>query len=99
MHYALSRLDADDPDLVYGKGDDAAEAEADAHRTIREDREDAPLLRRNLLVVTREEAEQAGYIVPGAPVIWYDHLGRYRVEDQDPYRPNPIERRLRGILR
>jgi len=99
MHYALSRLDDDAPYLVYGKGDDAAAAEQDAHRNLREDRDDAPALRHNLIVLTREECEAKGYIVPGAPVIWYDHLARYQVEDQDPFKPLAIERRLRDVLR
>jgi hypothetical protein len=99
MYYALSRTDADAPYRVYGKGDEPIAAEQDARRNLDEDREDAPLLQRNLIVLTREESEEKGYVVPGAPVIWYDHLGRYRVEDQDPYKPRSIERRLRDKLR
>jgi hypothetical protein len=99
MHYALSRLDDAAPFLVFGKGDDPALAEQDALRNLREDRDDAAALRRNLIVLSREECEENGYIVPGAPVIWYDHLGRYQVEDQDPFKPRAIEQRLRNVLR
>jgi hypothetical protein len=100
MHYALSRLYDESPYHVYGKGDDPAEAEADAARNIEEaPAEEAAALRVNLVVMTREESEQRGYVVPGAPVIWYDYLRRYRVEDHGPYRPRGIERRLRHMLR
>ncbi len=100
MHYALSRLYGEAPYQVYGKGDDAAEAEADAARNIEEaPAEEATALRANLVVMTREESEQRGYVVPGAPVIWYDHLRRYRVEDHGRYKPVKIERRLRHMLR
>jgi|SRR5215211_2019082 hypothetical protein len=98
MYYALSRLDDDSPYHVYGKGEDPAEAEADARRNLTEDRDNHAPLARHLIVMTREEAEEKGYVVPGAPVIWYDHLGRYRVEDMGPYKPLGIEKRLRDVL-
>jgi hypothetical protein len=99
MYYALSRPDPDSPYLVYGKGDEPGAAEQDARRNLGDVRDDAPTLGQNLIVLTREESEEKGYVVAGAPVIWYDHLGRYRVEDQDPYAPRSIERRLRDRLR
>jgi hypothetical protein len=99
MHYALSRLDDDALYLVYGKGDDPALAEQDALHNLRDDRDDTPTLRRNLIVLSREECEEQGYVVLGAPVIWYDHLGHYRVEDQDPFKPRAIEQRLHNVLR
>lgn len=98
MHYALTRDTLESPYTVYGKGDDAAEAEQDAARNIRDDLADAALLRENLIVVTREEAEQQGYVTPGAPVIWYDHLGRYRVEDHGPFHASALQRRLQDRL-
>lgn len=98
MHYALSRVTEEGTYAVYGKGDDAAEAEHDAARNIGDDRADAPPLRENLIVVTREEAEQQGYVKPGAPVIWYDNLRRYNVEDHGPFHPSALQRRLQNML-
>jgi hypothetical protein len=98
MHYALTRDDAEQPYLVYGKGDDAAEAEQDAARNIRDDLADAALLRGNLIVVSREEAEQQGYVKPGAPVIWHDNLGYYIVEDHGPFHTSKLQRLLQDTL-
>lgn len=98
MHYALTRYDLDSPYQVYGKGDDAAQAERDATSNI-ETAFDADLLRQNLIVLTREESEHQGYVVPGAPVIWHDELRHYRVEDHGPYRPRGIEQRIRDRAR
>jgi hypothetical protein len=100
MHYALSRLYDQSSYHVYGKGDDAAEAEADAARNIEEaPAEEAAALRANIVVMTREESEQRGYVARGAPVIWYDYLRRYRVEDHGPSKPLAIEHRMRHMLR
>ena len=99
MYYAMSRVDDDSPYHIYGKGDDAAAAEEEAARNLREDSEEAPALRRNLIVLTREEAEERGYVPRGAPVIWHDERRRYRVEDHGRYRPLPGERLARGIFR
>jgi hypothetical protein len=98
MHYALTRDDAELPYRVFGKGDDAAEAEADAGRNIQTRVADAPFLRANLIVLSREEAEQQGYVKPGAPVIWHDNLGRYAVEDHGPFHPSKLQRRLQDRL-
>ena len=98
MHYAVSRVTDDESYAVYGKGDDPAEAEHDAVRNIGDDRGDAAFLRENLTVVTREEAEQRGYVKPGAPVIWYDNLRRYKVEDHGPFRSSAVQRRLQNML-
>lgn len=98
MHYALTRDDAELPYLVYGKGDDAAGAEADAGRNIQTGFAHATLLRANLIVVTREEAEQQGYVNPGAPVIWHDNLGRYAVEDHGPFHSSKLQRRMQDRL-
>ncbi len=98
MHYAIS---TDDPDAgyhIYGKGDDAAQAEANAAEHL-DGLENAALIRQNMTVISDEEAEQRGIATKGAPVIWYDRLGRYRVEDHGPYRPLAIEKRVRSILR
>ena len=99
MYYALSTDDPDSPYHIYGKGDDPAQAEADAAAHIDDERENAAILRRNLIVITREEAEERGRAKHGPPVIWSRHLGRYRVEDHGPYRPLPGERMARNILR
>lgn len=98
MHYALTRDDAELPYLVYGKGDDAAEAEQDAARNIDVALDGAAPLRANLIVVSREEAEQQGYVKPGAPVIWHDNLGRYYVEDHGPFHSSKLQRRLQDRL-
>ena len=99
MYYALSTDDPETGYHIYGKGDDAAQAETDAARHIHDDLENADVLRRNLTVITREEAEERGVAQPGAPVIWYDRLSRYRVEAHGPYRPLPGEQMARSILR
>jgi hypothetical protein len=98
MHYALTRDDAELPYLIYGKGDDATEAEADATHNIRDDLTDAALLRANVIVVSRDEAEQQGYVTPGAPVIWHDNLGHYFVEDHGPFHSSKLQRRLQDRL-
>jgi hypothetical protein len=98
MHYALTRDDAELPYLIYGKGDDAAEAEADAERNMQADITGAALLRANVIVVSREEAEQQGYVKSGAPVIWHDNLGRYFVEDHGPFHSSKLQRRLQDRL-
>jgi hypothetical protein len=81
FYYALSAVDPAAKFEVYGKGDDAEQAQADALRTIGAGNPDGAALRTNLTTMTRAEAEERGLIPTGAPVIWYDHLGRYRVED------------------
>jgi hypothetical protein len=81
FYYALSAVDPRAGFAVYGKGDDAEQAQADALHNIGDDNPDAAALRANLMVLTRAEAEERGLIPPGAPVIWYDHLRRYHVED------------------
>jgi hypothetical protein len=98
MYYALTRDDPESPYQVYGKGDDAAEAEAEAARLIRDRAADRDRLAENLITASREEAEQLGYVEPGAPVIWYDHLGHYRVEDHGPFHPPALQRRLQNRL-
>src|ERR687894_1202428 len=98
MHYALSRVTDEGPYAVYGKGGDAAEAEHDALHNIGDDRGDATVLRENLIVATREEAEQQGFVKPGAPVIWYDNFRRYNVEDHGPFHPSAVQRRLQNML-
>lgn len=97
MHYALTRATPESTYAVYGKGNDAGLATDDAGRNIG-DRSDAAVLQENLIVVTREEAEQQGYVKPGAPVIWHDNLGRYEVEDHGPFHPSAIQRRLQNQL-
>lgn len=81
VFYAMSAIRSDAPSEVYGKGDTAEEAQADALAHIRDDDPNAAALREHLTVLTRTEAEERGLIKPGAPVIWYSHLGRYHVED------------------
>jgi hypothetical protein len=81
FYYALSTVDPVAKFEVYGKGDDAEQAQADALHNIGDDNPNAATLRANLTVITRAEAEERGLIPPGAPVIWYDHLRRYRAED------------------
>ncbi|MGD9894367.1 MAG: hypothetical protein AB7R89_26975 [Dehalococcoidia bacterium] len=98
MHYALTRDAPESSYAVYGKGDDAAEAEQDASRNIHTELGDIPLLIENLIVVTREEAEHQGYVKPGAPVIWHDNLGRYAVEDHGPFHSSKLQRRLQDRL-
>ncbi|MGH2584571.1 MAG: hypothetical protein ACRDJE_06625 [Dehalococcoidia bacterium] len=98
MHYALTRTNAQSPYHIYGKGDDATEAEKDARDHIREYAADSPPLREYLIVVSREEAEERGLLKPAAPVIWHDELGRYRIEEHDRYHPLPGEQRLRNIF-
>lgn len=98
MHYALTRDAPESPYAVYGKGDDTVEAERDAVRNIRDDRGDVAILRQNLIVVSRDEAEQQGFVKPGAPVIWYDNLGRYEVEDHGPFHTSALQRRLQNLL-
>ena len=98
MHYALARTDSDASYQVYGKGDNAAEAEHDASRNIA-GRWDADALTSNLLVLTREEAEQRGFVKPGAPVIWHDDDRHYVVEDHGRYHPLKIEQKIRNIAR
>ena len=80
FYYALSAADPATTFVVYGKGDDAEQAQADALHNIGDDPE-AAALRANLTVITRAESEERGLLPSGAPVIWYDHLRRYRVED------------------
>lgn len=99
MHYALSRVFDDAPYEVYGKGDDPAAAEEDAARGIADDTDDADALRRNQIVLTREESEQRGFVTHGAPVIWHDDLRRYQVEDHGRYRPLKIEHMIRRMMR
>ena len=81
VYYALSRRDDESDYEIYGKGEAEAEAEAEARRTLRDDHPDSDILRRNLMILERGAAEAAGHVRPGAPVIWYAHLGRYHVED------------------
>jgi len=81
FYYALSAMDPTAKYAVYGKGDDAEQAQADALHNIGDDDPDAAALRANLNVLTRVEAEERGFIPAGAPVIWYDHLRHYHVED------------------
>ena len=98
MHYALTRYSLESPYQVYGKGDDAAEAERDAAPNIAAAL-DADVLRANLILLTREESEHQGYVTPGAPVIWHDELRHYKVEAHNRYRPLGIEQKIRDIAR
>ncbi len=98
MYYAISTVDPETGYWIYGKGDEPAQAEADAAEHL-DGVENAALLRQNLTVISREEAEQRGIATPGAPVIWYDRLGHYRIEDHGLYHPLGIEQRLRSVLR
>lgn len=98
MHYALTRMNPQSPYHIYGKGDDAAAAEEDARHNIKEYAADSPALREQLIVLSREEAEERGLLKPAAPVIWHDELGRYRIEEHDRYHPLPGEQKLRDIL-
>jgi hypothetical protein len=98
MHYALTRDTPESPYAIFGKGDDAAEAEQDASRNIQAELGDIPLLLENVIVVSREEAEQQGYVKPGAPVIWHDNLGHYAVEDHGPFHSSKLQRRLQDRL-
>jgi hypothetical protein len=85
VYYAISSGADEDGRFVFGKGGDPAEAEAEALTNIA-GRDDAAVLRQNL-------------IVPGAPVIWYDHLRRYQVEDHGPFRPLKIEYMIRDRMK
>jgi hypothetical protein len=98
VYYAISSGADEDGRFVFGKGGDPAEAEAEALTNIA-GRDDAAVLRQNLIVVTRPEAESQNLIVPGAPVIWYDHLRRYQVEDHGPFRPLKIEYMIRDRMK
>ena len=99
VYYAISSVDPESGWHIYGKGDDAEAAEAQAAQNIRNDDPDAPALRRNLTMVSRADAEARGIVPPGAPVVWYAGLRRYRVEDHGRFKPLPGEQRLREILR
>lgn len=82
FYYALSRPDAESRFHVYGKGDDATAAEAEAASTMALHESVAESLRANLVVATREDAEGRGLIPRGASVVWYERLKRYNEEGQ-----------------
>lgn len=82
FYYALSRPDAESHYHVYGKGDNAGEAETEAVVTFALHEHEAESLRANAVVATREEAEGRGLIPRGASVVWYEHLKRYNEEAQ-----------------
>jgi len=79
--YAVTRVDEDAPYAIYGKGEDAAQALADAAARIGSDDADAPSLRRNLTAMTPADVVDAGIAMPGQPVIWHNDLRHFVVED------------------
>lgn len=80
INYAISRREADGDYLIFGKGDGAAAAEAEGDANVQSDDPDAAALRRNMIVVSRAEAEERGLVAKGAPVIWHAESRRYVVE-------------------
>ena len=83
VYFALSTPDPATHEYeVFGKGEDAASAEAEGRLNL-PDGEADEALGRNFTVLERVEAESQGLIPRNAAVIWYAHLGRYRAEVHD----------------